>query len=94
MKPHIICLPSFLKYLVYEDDIFLKTHRNFHVIISDSINIVLLTGKTPVYPVKTSSYGTVTEQEVGCAGMDCIKLAQDRDRWRELVNGITNFRVT
>jgi len=26
-------------------------------------------------------------QEGGCWGMDWIKLAQDRDRWQELVNG-------
>jgi hypothetical protein len=32
-------------------------------------------------------------QEVGCEGTDWIDLAQDRDRWRALVNTVMNLRV-
>jgi hypothetical protein len=32
-------------------------------------------------------------QKVGCRGMDWIGLAQDRDRWRAIVNAVMKLRV-
>ena len=32
-------------------------------------------------------------QEVRCEGRDCIDLAEDRNRWRALVNAVMNLRV-
>jgi hypothetical protein len=33
-------------------------------------------------------------REVGWGGVDWINLAQDRDRWRALVNAVMNLRVS
>jgi hypothetical protein len=33
-------------------------------------------------------------QDAGCGGMDWIGLAQDRDRWRALVNVVMNLRIS
>ena len=35
----------------------------------------------------------VVLQEMGCAYMDWIGLAQNRDRWRTLVSEVMNLRV-
>ena len=32
-------------------------------------------------------------QEVGCGDRDWIELAQDRDRWRALLNAVMSIRV-
>jgi hypothetical protein len=32
-------------------------------------------------------------QEVGWRGMDWIDMAQDRDRWRAVVNAVMNLQV-
>ena len=33
-------------------------------------------------------------QELGCGSMDWMDLAQDRDKWRALVNAVLNLMVS
>jgi len=35
----------------------------------------------------------VDQQEVECGGMDCIDLAEDKDKWWALVNAVMNLRI-
>jgi hypothetical protein len=47
-------------------------------------------------PLVRTRYGwksniKIDHQGLGCKGMDWIELAQDRDRWRALVNEVMNL---
>jgi hypothetical protein len=52
-------------------------------------------GKKPLGMLRRRWEGNIRMdlQDVGCGCMDWIELAQDRDRWRSLVNGVMNLRV-
>ena len=52
-------------------------------------------GKRPLVRPRHRWEGNIKidPQELGCGGMEWIKLAQDRDRWQALVNAVMNLRV-
>jgi hypothetical protein len=42
-----------------------------------------------IIPIVVSSF----RREIGLEGVDWIRLAQDRDRWRAVVSAVMNLRV-
>jgi hypothetical protein len=52
-------------------------------------------GRRPLGRPRRMSMGNIRMDlvEVGWGDVDWIGLAQDRDRWRALVNSVLNFRV-
>ena len=52
-------------------------------------------GKSPLGRPRRRWENNITRdlQEMGCGGVDWIDLAQDKDRWRALVNAVMKIRV-
>ena len=50
-------------------------------------------GKRPLGRPRCRWEDKMELQEVGCGGMDWIDLAQDRGRWRDIVNAVMNLWV-
>jgi hypothetical protein len=52
-------------------------------------------GKTPLDRPRSTFDDNIKMdlKEVECVGIDWIELAQDRDRWRTLLNAAMNLRV-
>jgi hypothetical protein len=71
--------------------------KKVHVAQMDEMREVyrVLVGKTPLGRTRCRWEDNIKIdlQELGCGGMDLIGLAQDRGRWRALVNALRDLRV-
>jgi hypothetical protein len=55
------------------------------------IAVLIVPGRHPLYQL-VRLYAKMDLEEIGWDGRDWIKLAQDRDQWRALVNTVMNLR--
>jgi len=60
----------------------------------DRVSVGKSDGKRPLVRPRRRWKGNIKMdlQEVGCGSMDWIDLAQNRDRWKDLVNVVMNLR--
>jgi hypothetical protein len=68
-------------------------HRSLHIgFVAD--NVTSFVSKYFVFPRRRWEDNIKMDlREVAWGGTDWINLAQDRDRWRALVNAVMNLRV-